>query len=96
MYFITAIYRETTLGEYRESRCFGYYELALDAIRAVVGNRGDIQESLYNYAVIEKLGEGIHPSPDKEVWFEWDEDDNSWSPTDKPDWSKGITNWCLG
>lgn len=94
MYFITAICKDR--DNENSIRCFGYFNLALDAINAVLQNRGDIQECLYNHVVIEKIGEGIHTDPDSELWFEWDYDELKWLPINKPEWSNNIVNWSIG
>ena len=57
-------------------------------------NRGDMHECLYDYIVIEKVGEGIHPIPNQEIWFAWK--DEGWQQTDKPEWSKGYIGWSIG
>jgi len=98
MYFITAICNDSRSDYFRNTRCFGYYKLALDSIKAVTENRGDMNECLYDYIVIEKIDEGIHTSPSNEIWFKWDEfdKDSRWIVTDKPAWSQGYINWSIG
>lgn len=94
MYFITAICNDNRSDYFRSARCFGYYKLALDAVQAVLENRGDMEESLYTHIVIERVGEGIHPIPDSEIWYMWQ--DEKWQQIPKPEWSKGTINWCIG
>ena len=68
MYFITAL---TGLNFLYDSRCFGYYLNKEEAITAVQENRCDLNEGIYNYIVIEKIGKGIHSITEEETWFEW-------------------------
>lgn len=107
MYFVTAIEIDEDGIEnpfIHDSRCFGYYENKTNAIKAVVENCGDMHEGSFNFLVIEKIPEGIHPMPDlEELWFKWINDysnegiyDGYWIETGKPEWSEKIVNWALG
>lgn len=91
MWFITAI---LTQGEKVPiHRTFGYYEDYWKAKNCVANNYGSMQECLYNYIVVEKIGEGIHALPETEEWYRWDE---RWVPCEKPMECEGIINWALG
>lgn len=96
MYFITAICNDSRSDYFRDRRCFGYYALALDAIKAVTENRGDMHECLYDYLVIERVPQGIHAMPESEIWFRWNDEQNTFVVTEKPDWSQGYINWSIG
>lgn len=96
MYFVTTICRKEGSRYFDASRCFGYCNTALDAIRAVLNNYADIHEELYTHAVIEKIGPGFHPMPEMEIWFKWDEDKEKWTLSSKPSWSEHIINWAIG
>ena len=94
-YFITAIYDEPGLFIHRKARrTFGYFHTIDDAIKAVVENRGNMQECLYNYLVIEGIGEGIHRLAEQEIWYEWK--DGKWTLCNKPEFLKSIINFALG
>ena len=61
MYFITCFEKCEThpkLGCFDGgcSRCFGYKEFLYDAERALNENHLDMHETIYHYAVIEKIG----------------------------------------
>ncbi len=78
----------------RFTRTFGYhigYEKALKAVRE---NHGSMHECLYEYLVMECIGEGVHALCEKEEWFKWK--DRRWMPCRKPWWAKGMVNWALG
>lgn len=52
-------------------RCFGYFNFLFQAVKAVKENRCNIQESYYEYVVIEKIGTGIHAMAEDKMWFRW-------------------------
>lgn len=76
-------------------RTFGFFFNEKSAIDAVLNNKGNLEEYLYNYLVIEKLSEGIHPRVISEIWFQWITD--RWIPIpQKPDYLKQYVNFSLG
>lgn len=70
MYFITSIYEphKYSINQLHSDRCFGYYDTELKAKEAVRQNRGEMQECLYNFLVIEKIGQGIHAMAEVVQW----------------------------
>jgi len=96
MYFVTTICFAPGHPHHEDARCFGYYITPLDAVRAVLNNACDIHECLYTHAVVEKIGPGIHPMSESEVWFEWRRDKERWDYSEKPEWSERVINWALG
>ena len=98
---VTNIYTITTLEkvetdkngwfEHGDSRVVGYYMDLDTAKEAVMNNACDINETVYDYAVIEKVKEGIfHPS-NKALWFKYDKETDSYKPIDTP---KEAKNAC--
>jgi len=73
MYFITTV----TDIENKDfgTRCVGYLESLDDAVEIVKGNCCDICEYTYEYAVIEKVDEGLYPFSEKEeqLWFKYND-----------------------
>lgn len=65
-------------------RCIGYYENKSDAIRAVIDNKGEMHECLYNYIVIEEIPSGVWASTISETWYEWNFPEKRWEKIDKP------------
>jgi len=95
-WFITAIAVEDDSPQSRDSRCFGFYAEYADAMSAVMQNRCDMRECLYDYLVMEEIGEGIHPEVKKEIWFKWMEERRGWYHCVKPSEFVGVVNWALG
>lgn len=55
------------------SCCFGMYFSEKAALTAVHNNAGDMQELLYTWLVIQKVGEGVDGfDNDGQIWFKWD------------------------
>ena len=89
------IYDEIKVEKF--TRTFGYYSGYQKALKAVEANTGNMCECLYNYLVMEKIGEGVHAIADDDVtWFKWNAKKNGWVPCARPEWAKGIINWALG
>lgn len=75
MYFITCMERlpnEKDAGG--DLRTFGYYKELLEAEKALEENRLDMHEYLYDYAVIERIGEGVHADAKVMGWFKYNQD----------------------
>jgi hypothetical protein len=98
MWFITSIYLEAPKDNESPARAethrtFGYFSNAKEACQAVAENRCNMHECLYNYLVVENIGEGIHPLAEEEIWYKWQD---KWVPCSKPEALVGIINWALG
>lgn len=88
MYFITSI------SEKNGFRCIGYVSKLEDAINIVEHNSGDINEAgYYPYAVIENVPEGIYQYDQKPLWFEYDEELDTYKRSTKPDF---IDSYYVG
>ena len=101
IWFLTAIVvREIIKGPRgeiktkRDERTFGYYRGFHRAYQAVKENRCNMHECLYNFLVMERIGEGVHALAEDQQWFEWS--GKNWKPCRKPTWARGLTNWALG
>ena len=71
MYFITCFEKCGTNKGWLDigaSRTFGYYDNLNTCIQALNQNWCDMFEYLYEYAIVEKIGPGIHPECE-ERWF---------------------------
>lgn len=95
-YFITSIYDAPGLFVHRKARrTFGYFGNLDRAFKAVENDEGSLHECLYNYLVIEAIGEGIHAYCNEDYWFEWQ--DNHWQRiSGKPELFNGTINFALG
>lgn len=102
MYFITAmtniVYEDTKFDseEFKKhsTRCFGYYSDKEKAINAVVNNYCDMYETTYEFILIEKIGEGIHPDADIIGWFKYNGQINKYEPIEVE--RTGFCNYALG
>jgi len=74
-------------------RTFGFYKEHHDAVEAVIENRCNMHECLYNYLVLENFEEGIHPLATAEEWYRWD---GRWVPCSKPTDLEHLISWALG
>ena len=77
------------------TRTFGYHYGFENALNSVHHNHGNMHECLYNYLVMEQIGEGIHALAESYHWFKWDTN-IGWKACDRPKWANGLTNWALG
>lgn len=101
MYFITCFEKCETnpiLGCFDGgcSRCFGYKEFLYDAERALNENHLDMHETIYHYAVIEKIGPYIHPEVEEEYWFKYDKEKDGFFRIEKPEATRLTCNYALG
>ena len=106
IWFLTAIHVDETKMQrhpiYDEikvekfTRTFGYYRGFHKALEAVKKNTGNMCECLYNYLIMEQIGEGVHALGEEVEWFKWNDTKNGWVPCARPEWAKGIINWALG
>ena len=98
-YFITGItYKgevETVLPN-RGQRCFGYFQTFEEAEEAVLNNYCDIWETIYEYAVIEKVRDGIHQYDFNPTWYKWNLEKECYEKTEKPDFADGYAGWGIG
>lgn len=76
MWFITVFETyeigELGLPEYGCQRCWGYFHDYETAVKALHGNWTDMWETIYDYAVLEKIPEGIIPDVEEMHWFKYD------------------------
>ena len=69
----------------------GYYTDLDKAKEAVTNNACDINETVYDYAVIEKIEEGLYHPSIEALWFKYDKENDSYKPIDTP---KEVKNYC--
>lgn len=100
MWFITSVIKDLDHPERRrmglDHRTFGFYQERQEACIAIEENRGNMEECLYNYLVLEEINEGIHPEVQTELWYHWSEEHRKWMPCTKPSEFIAIVNWALG
>ena len=100
MFFITCFSRceKESLGwlNMGASRVFGYYETFEDAETSLNRNSCDMFEYLYTFAVVEKIGPGIHAEAEERWFFKWDEEKKGFFRIEEPEEFKHYCNIALG
>lgn len=96
IYTVTSIKmdKDSDATTFFEHRCFGWYPNWFEARDAVLANRGNIEECIYDFAVIEEFGPGVPTVSEGETWFKFK--GNKWQPCKKPRETVGVVNWGLG
>jgi hypothetical protein len=74
----------TNLSNNSNSRCIGYFSKQEDAIETIESNWGDFWETIYNYAVIENVPEGVYQLDFNPLWFQYDRDTEKYKQIDRP------------
>ena len=62
----------------RPQRTFGFFNEYNDAFVAIRDNRGNMQEFLYDYLVLEYIEPGVHPTVHATEWYRWCETEKRW------------------
>ena len=78
------------------SRCWGYHRNKNDCIRILHHNITDIHECYYNYAVIEKINEGLCSLSTEREFFEYKRDSSGFFEIEEPEWAKFYSNFAIG
>ena len=86
MYFVST--REEDDCKELYGGAWGYYWRKEDAVRAVHRNITDMHETIYPYAIIERLKPGLFPVPKEREWFGWDEDKDGFYEIETPECNK--------
>jgi hypothetical protein len=79
-------------------RCFGWFTSRKKAIKAVLENQNDLHEYSYKYAVVEKIGEGIHGMVryDQAAWYQWNDENDGFELIERPAACDHIIGWGIG
>jgi len=79
------------------NRVFGYFEKEHDATMAIMENRCNMHECLYEYLVVEECSPGILSISFVKQWYKWNYDARKWEACD---WPKEIpsntVNFSIG
>lgn len=75
---------------------FGWYANLNSALDAVVNNKCDIHECVYQYMVIEEVKEGIFGMAIKEWWFKWNKNKRKFLSIQKPKETNRLVSWGIG
>lgn len=80
MWFITMI---TDLEEF-STRTVGWYETKEVAENSVRENRCDLNETIYDYAVIEFVPKGLYANDNRGLWFKFNYETKKYEDIDCP------------
>ena len=80
------------------TRCWGFYTNKEYAIRALHCNYTDMQETCYNYAVLEPYYEGISGEvfDEPRQFFKYDKEKNGYFEIDEPEGFAHVMGFALG
>lgn len=98
-YFITVFERFEADGFWPDTGCsrtWGFYSDKETAIQALHENWTDMEETVYEYAVLEGFYEGISHGSGYEQWFKFDCERDGYFEIDKPKISEPFCYWALG
>ena len=99
MYFITC-FEKIDQGKFGldigASRTMGYYNNFYDASAVVRRNICDIHETIYHYAVIEEISEGVYPIVISRCFYKYNNKKNEYIGIEEPDEFKHYSNIALG
>ena len=96
MFFIIGVIEFDEIFGAKGARCFGYRTEFNVAEQLVLNNVCDINETIYDYVVIEKIGEGIHPIVENEWFYKFDYEKGVYESIEKPKETEHFCNYALG
>lgn len=87
----------SNVGYERPCRTFGFFNSLNKALNAIENNTGNMNESFYDYLILEYIKSGIHPTVLTTRWFVWNYNKRKWISTKiLPTELQGTTNFALG
>ena len=95
---ITDLYHDeqTKCPEFGSSRLVGWYPEFNMANSSVKENSCDINETCYNYALIEECEWGLYHPASKRWWYKYNKEKDEYIPIDEPDFIKGFCGFTIG
>ena len=84
--------------DFGSSRLVGWYGAYETAVSAVMENWCGIDEYCYDYALIEKIEEGLYrPANSSERWwFKYDQATDTYAPVEEPKEYEGYSGFTIG
>lgn len=83
--------------DFGHERNVGYYTDLGDAINCVSNNDGDIWETIYTFAMIEEIQEGLYGSAGSHTWwFKWNNMNQQYESMDMPDLAANKFGFIMG
>lgn len=88
----------TGIPDFGDTRVVGYYLTYDDARETVVNNAGDIHETIYDYALIEKVAPGIYngATSDYRSVFKYNKEKERYDPVEEPAFLSNICGIGIG
>lgn len=86
----------TKLPELGSERLVGWYSDFEKAEADVCNNACDINETCYQYALIEECTEGLYQYIPHRWLYEYDKATDTYNPIEEPDFMKIYTNFTIG
>lgn len=77
-------------------RTFGFLETFEEAEQALNENACDMRECLYDYAVVEEMQPGIHPTAFNRWFYKFDEERKGFYRIEEPEEFQHYCNIALG
>ena len=95
---VSRIGKKTGIPDFGCSRVVGYYFTYDDARDAVVNNYGDIHETIYHYALIEKVRPGLYQgaTSDSRSFFAYNLAKDMYDPIEEPEFLSHIAGIGIG
>ena len=90
MYFVST--REEDDCKELYGGAWGYYWNRDEAVDAVHRNVTDMHETIYPYAIIERLEPGLFPVPKEREWFGWVEEKDGFYEIETPECNQYFTH----
>ena len=80
----------------RSSRTVGYRYTLEQAVEALNENMCDLRETVYNGAIVEKMGPYLYPDPEQTIYFAWDDKRKGYFEIRKPACFAHLCNIAIG
>ena len=82
--------------DYGSTRLPGYFTDLDEARKAVINNAEDMWETVYDYACIEKVSEGLYGVENFCEWYQFDVETGGYKKIDTPEFEKHICGRTIG
>lgn len=82
--------------EFGSERIVGYYTDKDKAFNAVIGNACDINETCYDYALIEEVEEGLYNAAFNRWIFKYNKDADKYEQIEELDFMKHFSGFTIG
>lgn len=97
MYFITCFEQlPNSRINVDNKRTFGYFENFDEAEQALSCNIGDMHETIYYFAIVEKIDAGIHSRCTKRWFYQYDSTQCGFFQIKEPTEAKFYSNFAIG